>query len=443
MSSGTTTTNHRTNPASSILIKGGRVIDPACNMDTVTDITVLDGVIQSIGDANQSVDFDRVIDAAGSWVVPGAADLACNFREPGDTHKATIASETEAAAKNGITRVCLSPETRPVIDSPAVVELITQRIASNPAARVVLLGALTRELGQEGISNMASLKQAGCVGVAGGNRPMNDLLLLRRAMEYAADLDLTVHTYPVHGALANDGCAHEGATATRLGLSAIPSSAEIMALANHLAVAEQTGARLHVCRVSTKGSVELLRRALNKRLPITADVAMHQLFLTDVAMEGYDSHCHVHPPLRAEVDRLALLDGIAEGVICAITSDHQPHDADAKLRPFPATDPGASTLDSFWPLAIQLVKDGRLTIQQLIERVCYSPNKILGLIPPKLAPGEFAEFCIVNPEQSWQVTHETIASAGKNSPWLNKILEAEPQTTLIGKEFFHRQQPVI
>lgn len=428
----------RPNPHRPLCIANARLLDAACDSDRVVDIFLQDGCVAALGDPPEDWHGTETIDAAGCWVLPGVIDLAARLREPGQSHKATIASESAAALSAGITGVCMPPDTDPVIDNPSVVEWIRHR-AQPHALRVHPLGAMTRALGGEQISEMGALRDAGCVGVSNGRGPIRDLAVLRHAMEYAATLGLTVFLQPQDPALSGHGCAHEGPVATRLGLAGVPVAAETAAIAAALAVAEQTGARLHLCRLSSAQGAELVAAARKRELPVTADVAAHQLFLCEMDISGFDSLCHVDPPLRAHEDRQALREAVASGVIDAICSDHQPHEADAKINPFPLTEPGISGIETLLPLGLRLVEEGVLTPLQLADRLSGAPARVLGLDAGTLAVGAPADLTLIDPGAIWELARGELRSAGKHTPFSGWEFRGRAVRTLIdGETVFSR-----
>ncbi|MFZ1493281.1 MAG: dihydroorotase, partial [Candidatus Competibacter denitrificans] len=384
-------------------ICGGRLIDPAHRIDTLSDVFIAEGRIVGIGRPPEGFVADRMIDARRQIVCPGLIDLCARLREPGHEHKATIASETRAAAAAGITTLVCPPDTDPVIDEPAVVELIRRRAKATGKARVLALGALTHHLGGERLAEMAALKEAGCVGISDGGYPVSNTLVLRRALEYAATFDLTVFLTPLDGQLAS-GIAHEGPIATRMGLPGIPAAAETGALARDLELIRDMGVRVHFGRLTCARSVELIARAQADGLAVTADVAIHQLHLTELDLAGFDSRCHVRPPLRRAQDRDALRAGLVSGVITAICSDHQPHEPDAKQAPFGDTEPGISALDTLLALSLRLADDDALPLPVVLERLTCGPARILGLDYGQLQTGAVADLCVFDPAQVWQAT---------------------------------------
>lgn len=402
----------------SLEIVGGRLIDPAAGIDQVIDLFIAEGRVAGIEHAPAGFVAERTLDASGQIVIPGLIDLAARLREPGQEHKATIASETRAAAAAGITTLCCYPDTEPVAQSPAEVKLIQQRADAAGFCRVFTIGALTQGLKGKALSEMAALKQAGCVGVTNALYPLDSLLILRRAMEYAASQDLTVFLHPLDASLCDGGCAHEGAVATRLGLPGIPAAAETAAVSCYLALIEHTGVRAHFCRLSTARAVHMIRRAQYDGLPISADVCAHQLFLTEMDISDFNALCHTMPPLRTQRDRQALRQGVAEGAIGALCSDHQPHELDAKRAPFPATESGISALETLLPLTLRVAQEGAFSLPQAIAAVTSAPASILGLALGSLQMGYPADVCIFDPEATWTLTPNHMLSQGKNTPFI-------------------------
>jgi len=416
-------------------IHGGRVLDPADGLDQVADLYIADGRIVSIGKAPEGFRPDREIDAGGLAVCPGLVDLAAHLREPGAEHKANIASEVLAAAGGGITALCASPATDPVTDTTAVVELVTRRARQAQRSRVMPLGALTRGLEGQLISEMAALKGAGCVAVSDGGRPILNTLVLRRAMEYAATQDLLVMLTPVDPYLSDGSWMHEGWVSTRLGIAGIPVAAETAGLARCMALVEETGARVHFGRLSSGRGAAMVARARAEGLPVSADVAMHQLFLSEMDVSGFNSQCHVMPPLRSHADREALLAsldrGDGKGGIQAICSDHQPHEPDAKAVTFVASEPGISGLDTLLALALRLADDGKLGLLQVLALVTVAPSRILGLPGGRIAPGAPADLCLFNPDTPWWLDAANMRSRGGNSPFLGWEFNGRVRMTLL------------
>ena len=414
-----------------IHIRGGRVIDPASDIDAPLDVFVAGGRIAAVGKTPDGFTADHTIDAAGRIVCPGLVDLCARLREPGQEHKATIASESAAAASGGITTLCCPPDALPVVETPADIELIRLRAEAAGMTRVVTLGALTRGLRGEQLSEMAALQQAGCVGVSNAMRPLANTLVQRRAMEYAATFDLTVFLHACDHWLAGDGCAHEGKVATRLGLPGIPEAAETAAVARDLTLVEQTGVRAHFCRLTTDRAVRMVARARYDGLPVTADSAMPYLYLTEIDISDFDSQCHVIPPLRTVEDRQGLRDALQRGTLNAVCSDHQPHEPDAKQGPFPSTEPGISGLETLLPLGLRLVDESVTDITGLLRNLTSTPAGILGLPCGTLSGGSVADICIFDPEMTWQLDEKNMLSNGQNTPFLNWEMKGRVTHTLL------------
>lgn len=399
----------------STLIRNVRLLCPASGLDVVTDILLRDGRIAHLG-AGAAGTRDT-LDGSGCWLMPAAIDLAARLREPGATQKATIASEAAAALAAGVATVCMPPDTRPVADTPSVVDRIHAKAAQAGAARVLVLGALTQGLAGEALAELSALKAAGVVGVSNGNRPLASALVARRALEYAHGLGLTVHVQAIDPALSNGGCAHEGATATRLGLAPIPVAAEVAAIRQWISLVEDTGGAVHFGRLSSARGAELVESAQQRELPVSADVAAHQLFLTDAALQGFNAQAHLLPPLRSEEDRQALRSAVVRGVIGSICSDHQPHEPDAKINPFPLTEPGASSVETLLPLAIQLVHEGLLTPLQMAERLVDGPARVLDLPLPIIELGARLPLVLIDPGLDWTLKPNELRSRGRNTPF--------------------------
>ena len=422
-------------------IKNGRVIDPASQLDAQQDLFIRDGKIIAISSHLDGFTADKIIDATGLIVCPGLVDLNARLREPGQEHTATIESETRAAVAGGITSLCVPPDTDPVIDTPAVVELIEDRAKKAGRAMVYTIGALTQKLQGELLTEMAALKAAGCIGVSNGVSPIKNSLILRRAMEYAATLDLTLFINAADPWLQGNGCVHEGAISARLGLTGIPETAETIAIARDLLLIELTGVRAHFHNISCGKSVKLIKDAQNKGLAVTADVSAHHLHLCEHDIGNYDTLSHVMPPLCSIRDREQLQQGLREGIISVICSHHQPLDSDAKLGPFAETTPGISGLETLLALTLKLVDDEEITLHQAIASLTSHPAEILGIDAGQLKVGAQADICIFNPNIHHECQPTKFVSAGKNSPfsgWLfnNKV----SHTVFNGKLVFEQDK---
>lgn len=424
--------------ANRIEIINGRLVDPANNIDGQHNLYIENGKICAIGKAASGFKPDITIDAKDQIVCPGLIDLSARVREPGQEHKATIESETRAAAKGGITTICCPPDTNPIIDTPAVAGMIYNKSLEIGYARVLPIGAITQGLEGNQLSEMVALTKAECPVLSNAYEPLANTLVERRALEYAATFGITVFIRPEDRHLRNNGCAHEGPVCARLGLPGIPEAAESVAVARDLALAAHTGCTIHFHALSTATALQMIETAQHKDLPITANVAAHQLHLTEADIEGFDSNCHVIPPLRTRHDLEQLRKGLATGVIGAICSDHQPHEPDAKEAPFPSTAPGISSLETLLPLALKLVQDGVLDLPTAIARLTSGPAGILGLSLGQLGKGANADICIFDPEKNWQLHPEDILSAGKNTPFLNWKFTGQVTHTLFQGQVVYR-----
>ena len=409
----------------SLKISGGRL----ANTDAETTVLIRDGHIAALGDAAERESADHDFDAAGCIVAPGFVDLCCNLREPGNGQKGNIASESLAAAHGGFTTVCASPETSPVNDSGAVTNLILDVAAKRSGVRILPVGAVTRGLEGDLLSDMAGLAAAGCVALGNGARPVKNARVLRRCMAYAQTFGLTVMFSPENRALAADGYAHDGLVASRLGLLGIPEVAETAAVMEMLLLAEETGVRLHLSQLSCARSVEMLADARKRGIAVTADVAVHQLLFTEDALSGFDSRYHVRPPLRSERDRQALLAGVRDGVIDAITSQHQPHDSAAKQAPMAATEPGLSTIESTLSMGLLLVERGELDRAGLVRALTTGPASVIGR-SAELREGAVADLCVFDPRTSWRPDDTNLCSVGRHIPLPGKDLPGVVRLTL-------------
>lgn len=412
-------------------IHGGHIVDPANGTDGPGDIWIEnDRIIEGQG-LTRPFEPDLEIDAGGKLVCPGFIDLGARFREPGQEHKATIASESRAAVSAGVSAICYPPDTIPVIDTSAVVELIHQRTASLNLTRIYPLGAFTHGLKSERLAEMRTLIEAGCIGVSNAGMPIENSELLRRGLEYAAGFDITVFIQAEDPYLRNKGVMHEGPISTRLGLPPIPETAETVAVGKTLLLVEQTGARVHFCRLSSARSVSMVAAAKQSGLAVSADVGISYLHLTERDVDNYNVGCHMTPPVRTHRDLQGLRQGVCDGGVDAVCSDHQPHDDDAKAAPFSLTEPGASTIEVLFPLMNELVKDGVLTMPQAIAAITVNPARVLGLELGSLGKGCKADVTIVDPGHQWRMEKENLISAGKNTPFGGREMTGRVTHTII------------
>lgn len=423
-----------------LAILGARVIDPAGGLNRTADLFIADGRLVGIDQAPGGFQTATRIDAQGLVAAPGLVDLSVSLREPGYTRKGNIASESRAAAAGGVTALCCPPQTRPVLDTPAVTELILERARQAGSCKVLPIGALTRGLEGEQLSELMALRDAGCVAFGNGLAPMANHRVLRHALEYAATFDLPVIFHCQDPHLARGGLAHEGPTASQLGLAGIPESAETLALASYLILVEQSGVRAHFSQLTSAHGAALLAEAKARGLPVTGDVALYQLLLTDQNLQGFSSLYHVQPPLRSAKDRDGLRDAVRSGVIQAIASHHQPHEADAKLAPFAATEPGISSVELLLPLALTLVRDNLLELPELLARLTCGPARALGLPGGRLQVGQAADLVLFDPDGHTLVGRHWL-SRGRNCPFLGQDLPGQVHYTVMDGKITHQRQP--
>lgn len=420
-----------------IRIRGGRVIDPASGLDAVTDVFIDNGAIVALGRGPRSFHAEWVVDAKGLVVCPGFVELGAHLREPGFEQKATIASEARAAVASGFTTICCTPDTDPILDTPAVAEHINQRASKTRAARVTYLGALTVGLDGKVLAAMQALKDAGCVGVTNLGRAIIDTTVLKHALAYAASCGLTVFLQPEDYWLGHQGHMHEGPTSTRLGIPGIPAAAETIAVHRDLTLVAETGVRAHFCRLSSAASLKLIADARRSGLPVTADTSILNLSFTDADIGGYDANLHLRSPLRSSRDRSVLGQGVKRRVLDAIAAYHEPHDADAKAAPFALTEPGASTFDTFLPALLRLVAEDTFDLSTAIAAVSQAPSRILGLTSGTLAVGAPADICIFDPRMTWSVNAASLTSAGKNNPFIGQTMTGKVVMALVDGRVVH------
>jgi len=411
----------------SLHIRNGRLIDPASNRDAVGDLFVENGkIVEKLkGKA------ERTIDAKGLVVSPGFIDLSARLREPGQEHKATLESEMDAAVVGGVTSLACPPDTDPPLDEPGLVDMLRRRAKALSRARVYPLGALTVKLQGAALTEMAELAEAGCVAFSQANAPLADTQVLWRALQYASTFGFPVWLRPEDPWLAKGGVAHDGEVATRLGLAGIPSFAETAALGILLELVRATGARVHVCRLSSAGAVELVRKAKGEGLPVTCDVAIHHVHLCDLDLGYFDSHCRLVPPLRGQRDRDALSRALAEGVIDCLCSDHTPVDEDGKHVPFAEAEPGATGLELLLPLTLKWGAAQKLPLAATLARITSQPARVLGVDSGRLAPGAPGDLAIFDPAAHQVVRAESLKSQGKNTPFLGYELPGRVRFTVV------------
>ncbi len=424
-----------------LLIRNGRVIDPASGRDEFADLLISGGRIVSIGADLDASRADRTIDASGCVVAPGLVDLAARLREPGYEHEGMLESELNAAAAGGVTSLVCLPDTDPVLDEPGLVEMLKFRARKLSLCRLFPLGALTRGLAGEVLTEMAELTEAGCVGFSQAEVPVRDTLILQRAMQYASTFGYSVWLRPQDKWLGN-GVAASGAVATRLGLTGVPTIAETVALHTIFELMRSSGASVHLCRLSSAAGVELVRTAKAGGLPVTCDVSVNSLHLTDMDIGYFDSAMRVTPPLRQQRDRDALRAGLADGTIDALVSDHTPVDEDAKTLPFAEAEPGASGLELLLSLALKwgddAFADPRRGLHRALATVTCEPVRVLGnalgslaASAGRLVEGGVGDVCVFDPAVMWRVEPKLFRSQGRNTPFTGHELPGRVLATVV------------
>jgi len=409
-----------------LAIKNARIIDPASGRDGHGDLYVADGKI-----SEEFARPERVIDAKGLVAAPGFIDLSARLREPGLEYKATLESEMQAALAGGVTSLACPPDTDPPLDEPGLVDMLRRRAKALSRARVYPIGALTVKLEGERLTEMAQLTEAGCVAFSQANAPLPDTQVLWRALQYAATFGFPVWLRTEDAWLAKGGVAHDGEVATRLGLPGIPAFAETIALATVLELVRATRARVHFCRLSTAGAVELMRAAKREGLPVSCDVGIHHLHLCDMDLGYFDANCRLEPPLRSQRDRDALSRGLEEGTVDCVCSDHTPVDDDGKHRPFAEAEPGATGLELLLPLTLKWGVERKLSLAKTLARITADAARVLGVGSGRLAIGAPADITLFDPAAGVRISPETLKSQGKNTPFLGYELAGKVQYTLV------------
>jgi dihydroorotase len=423
-----------------LLIRGGRVIDPGRGGDDVADVLVSAGRIEAVGRNIPAGDGTRVIDAAGKIVAPGLIDLHTHLREPGQEDLETVASGAMAAAAGGFTAVCAMPNTDPVTDNQAAVGFIVSQAQRAGKARVYPIGAVS--LGQKGqqLAEFGELVGAGAVAVSDDGKPVVSSHLMRTALEYAKTFGIPVADHCEDPTLAQGGAMHEGIVSTRLGLKGVPAAAEEIMVARDIILAELTGGHVHLCHMSTRGSVELIRRAKDRGLRVTAEACPHHFSLTHERCEGYDTNAKMNPPLREPADREAIREALRDGTIDAIATDHAPHHYDAKEREFDDAPTGIIGLETALGLAItELVEPGLLTLPELVRRMSTTPARIFNLPGGTLTVGGPADVVVFDPGAEWEVRPEAFHSKSRNTPFTGRRLRGRADLTIVrGEVVFER-----
>ena len=414
-----------------IHIKNGRLIDPASGTDAKQDVYIAAGKIVALGGAPAGYTANRTIDASGLIVCPGLVDLAVRLREPGFEYMATLESEMQAAAAGGVTSLACPPDTDPPLDEPGLVQMLKFRARNLNQAHVYPIGALTVGLKGSHLTEMAELTDAGCVAFSHADAPLTDTQLLMRALQYAATFDFPVWLRPQDAGLAQGGVAHDGQVATRLGLAAIPVCAETIALSTILLLARETGARIHLCRMSSAEGVDMVRQAKARGLKVSCDIAIHHAHLSEMDIGYFDPNCNLTPPLRSQRDRDALRAALADGTVDALCSDHTPVDEDAKQLPFAEAETGATGVELLLPLALKWIEETGMPLAQGLGRITSDPARVLGVNAGVLKPGAGADLCVFDPARYWKVEPAALKSQGKNTPYTGVELKGKVSYTLV------------
>lgn len=414
-----------------IHIKNGRLIDPRNGIDAPLDVFIAAGKIAAVGAAPKGFAANRTIDASGMIVCPGLVDLAARLREPGFEYMATLESEMEAAIAGGVTSLACPPDTDPPLDEPGLVEMLKFRAKNLNRARVYPVGALTEGLKGARLTEMAELKDAGCVAFSQADAPFTDNQVLYHALQYAATFGFPVWLRAQDSALARHGVAHDGQVATRLGLPGIPACAEAVALSAILILVRETGARVHLARLSSAEGVDMVRQAKRQGLPVTCDIAIHHAHLTEMDIGYFEPNSHLVPPLRSLRDRDALRAALADGTVDAICSDHTPVDEDVKQLPFAEAEPGATGLELLLPLTLKWAEESKAKLPSALAKITSDAARVLNVDAGHLTPGHAADICIFDPERYWKVEPVSLKSQGKNTPFLSLELKGKVRYTLV------------
>ncbi|MBW6485426.1 MAG: dihydroorotase [Syntrophobacterales bacterium] len=423
-----------------LLLKGGRVIDPSTGVDQVQNLLIKNGKIAGRGEEAQVLNDPElgVIDITGKTVVPGLIDMHTHLREPGDEYKETIASGSEAAAAGGFTSIACMPNTHPVNDNRSTTEFILKRAAECGLVNIYPLAAISLKSEGAILSEFWDLKEAGAVGFSDDGKPVTNSALMRRALEYASSLDMPIISHCEDVNLSAGGVMHEGAVSAEIGLIGIPAAAEEIMVARDILLAEYTGARIHIAHVSTKGSVRLIREAKARGIRVTAETAPHYFMLTDEALRNFDTFAKVYPPLRGEKDREAIREGLSDGTIDTIASDHAPHARTDKELEFDYAANGITGLETSLSLSLSLVQGGTLTLPELIKKMTLNPARILHVPKGTLAVGADADITVIDTQREWIVDPRMFRSRGKNTPFQGQQLRGKAVLTIVGGEIHFR-----
>ena len=423
-----------------MLIRGGRVIDPANGVNQIADLLIENGKVAAIGE-NLDAQGAKVLDAAGKVVAPGFIDMHCHLRDPGQEYKEDLISGTKAAARGGFTGVCCMPNTHPVNDNAAVTRYIMEKAQwQGSGVHVYPVGAISKGLEGVEMAEIGRMKQAGIIAISDDGRPVTNSNLLRLAMQYADHFGVFIMSHSEDKSLVGDGVMNEGFISTKLGLPGITRAAEEVMIARDILVAEAEGKRIHLCHVSTKGGVQLVREAKARGVRVTAETTPHYIGATDDWVIGYDSNCRVNPPLREESDRLACIAGLADGTLDAIATDHAPHHEDEKRVEFHIAASGISGFETAFCVSnTKLVKDGHMTLSQLIDKMSATPARLLGVAGGSLSVGSAADIVVLDPDREVTVDASRFVSRGHNTPFDGKTYYGAVCATIVGGRVIDRE----
>ncbi|MBT0893096.1 dihydroorotase [Geobacter hydrogenophilus] len=422
-----------------LLIQGGRVIDPSQGIDEVLDMLVENGIVKELGKGLKAPAGAETIDASGLIVTPGLIDMHVHLRDPGLEYKEDIITGTKAAAAGGFTSVACMPNTKPVNDNKAVTSYIIAKAKAEGAVNVFPVGSITQGSRGELLSEMGELKESGCVAVSDDGHPVTNSELMRRALEYAKGMGIMVISHAEDLSLVGTGVMNEGYVSTELGLKGIPWAAEDAATARDVYLAEFTDSPIHIAHVSTKGSLRIIRNAKARGVKVTCETAPHYFSLTDDAVRGYDTNAKMNPPLRTADDVTAVKEALKDGTIDAIATDHAPHHIDEKDVEFNEALNGIVGLETSLTLSLKLVEEGVLTLPVLVEKMAYNPAKILGIDRGTLKPGSVADITVIDPNATWTVDADKLASKSKNSPFLGWEMKGAAALTIVGGKVVYRR----
>ena len=418
-----------------LLIRNGRVIDPANRRDEIADVLIEDGKISRIGKGLKHgparPDFP-ILDATDKWIVPGLIDVHVHLREPGFEYKETIRSGTESAAAGGFTSICCMPNTNPINDNASVTRLILDKARTEGVVNVFPIGAITKSSNGEELAEIGDLVAAGCVAISDDGKPVANSGMMRRALEYSLGFDLTVVDHCEDCRLAEGGVMNEGTVSVELGLKGIPAAAEETMVSRNLILAEMTGARLHLAHVSTAGAVRLIREAKARGIRVTAETCPHYFTLTDEAVRGYNTQAKMNPPLRTSMDREAVREGLKDGTLDVIATDHAPHSEDEKCREFDQAPFGIVGLETALPLTLALVEEGVLTVEQAVAKLTIHPARAMRLNKGQLGAGDDADVTVIDPRAEWTVDPRRFRSKSRNTPFAGARMKGQASMTVVG-----------